>query len=105
MKMVVMVSDYYNAAVAIFLFVVTRYLFWLFIFLVHQEGVLQKFRKTFSLRFYKKGSKESGSSDLGETLSDILGEDESLQHVPSASAASIAQMDAKEEESTEYKHR
>ncbi|KAK9746793.1 RhoGEF domain [Popillia japonica] len=35
------------------------------------ESVLQKFRKTFSLRFQKKGSKETGSSDLGDVLPDI----------------------------------
>lgn len=80
----------------------------LLLFVVNQEGVLQKFRKSFSLRFYKRGSKESGSSDLGETLSEILGEPAedggSIHSVPSASA-SITQLDAKEEESIEHKHR
>lgn len=74
---------------------------------MNQEGVLQKFRKTFSLRFYKRGSKESGSSDLGETFSEILGEpaeDESVRHV-SSETASVAPLDAKEDESTEHKHR
>lgn len=76
---------------------------------MNQEGVLQKFRKTFSLRFYKKSSKESGSSDLGETLSEMLGdeplEEKSLQHVPSVSSSSMQLDDAKEKESTEQKHR
>lgn len=76
-----------------------------FSFSAHSESVLQKFRKTFSLRFQKRSSKESGSSDLGETLSEILGEpseEESPQHVPSVSTSNT-QLDAKEEP-TEQKY-
>lgn len=67
---------------------------------------MQKFRKTFSLRFQKKGSKESGSSDLGETLSEILGEpseEDSPQHVPCVST-SVTQLDSKED-SADQKYR
>ncbi|KAJ8919125.1 hypothetical protein NQ315_012110, partial [Exocentrus adspersus] len=66
------------------------------------ESVLQKFRKTFSLRFQKKGSKESCNSDTGETLSEILGEpseeESSPRHVPSA-ISSTCQIDSKDEHS------
>lgn len=85
----------------------TPYLYFL-LFAVNQEGVLQKFRKTFSLRFYKKSSKESGSSDLGETLSEILAEpneEDPLDDVPSASASSTQLDNAKEDDSTEQKPR
>lgn len=69
------------------------------------ESVLQKFRKTFSLRFQKKGSKDSCSSEAAEPFSEILGEpseEDSPQRVPSLTSTN--NIDAKEENS-EQKYR
>lgn len=76
------------------------------------ESVLQKFRKTFSLKFQQKkqgGSKESCGSDVGDNLSEILAEpseEESPQHVPSLplSPSSNCPNDSKDE-NTEQKYR
>ncbi|KAF2884831.1 hypothetical protein ILUMI_21340 [Ignelater luminosus] len=64
------------------------------------ESVLQKFRKTFSLRFQKKGSKDSCSAEVAEPFSEVLGEpseEDSPQRVPSLSSTN--NIDAKEENS------
>lgn len=65
------------------------------------ESVLQKFRKTFSLRFQKKSSKES-STDLGEALPDIQAdptEDDSPLHIQTAPSSTNTSLDAKDEPS------
>ncbi|XP_017779219.1 PREDICTED: rho guanine nucleotide exchange factor 4-like [Nicrophorus vespilloides] len=68
------------------------------------ESVLQKFRKTFSLRFQKKGSKESScASDIGETLSEILGEPSEEEVSPQHQV--LQSNEPKEGEQTEQKHR
>ncbi|XP_044261717.1 uncharacterized protein LOC123009457 [Tribolium madens] len=43
------------------------------------ESVLQKFRKTFSLRFHPKKSSNRDSCDLGEALSEMLASEEESQ--------------------------
>jgi hypothetical protein len=67
------------------------------------ESVLQKFRKTFSLRFHqKKASRDSCTSDIGEALSEILGEpseEESLSHAPSASTTADSKDEQPEQKS------
>lgn len=69
---------------------------------IFPESVLQKFRKTFSLRFQKKGSKESCSSDYADGFID-QSEEDSPQHVPTAPPEPIAAQ--KEAESSEQKYR
>lgn len=64
------------------------------------ESVLQKFRKTFSLRFQKKGSKETSSTDIGEVLPEglpVTCDIDSPLHLPSVTASAGIHVDAKEE--------
>lgn len=69
------------------------------------ESVLQKFRKTFSLRFQgKKGSKENFSVEPGD-ISEPL-EDETQHHQPSAGSSTSQFEDMKDESlPTEQKYR
>lgn len=76
---------------------------------------MQKFRKTFSLRFQKKGSKDSCVSDLGDTLTEYIGEpseEDSPQRVITSTnvtgtSGSSGQMisNSKDQEQTEQKHK
>lgn len=76
-------------------------------FLGNTESVLQKFRKTFSLHFQKRGgSKESGSCDIGDAANEILpdpSEEDSPQHQPHV-PGSNTHLESKEEP-TEQKYR
>ncbi|KAK4883196.1 hypothetical protein RN001_006515 [Aquatica leii] len=69
------------------------------------ESVLQKFKKTFSLRFQKKGSKECCNIDLTEQFSEVLrepSEEDSPQRVPSLAETNPTDV---KEENTEQKYR
>lgn len=84
------------------------------------ESVLQKFRKTFSLRFQKKGSKDSCGSDLVDTLTEYIGEpsEEDSPHHRAITSTNVTGggtsggnnsgqivTNSKEQEQTEHKHK
>ncbi|XP_022919808.2 uncharacterized protein [Onthophagus taurus] len=70
------------------------------------ESVLQKFRKTFSLRFQKKGSKESCSTDFGENLQEVQDqEEETIQQRSHSVSPSGSQLVEVKDEHPEQKYK